>query len=74
MLLGSQRPFTSSQVLVHLDPTQEIVLSCDASAYGIGAVLAPQLAGGFKKAIGFAFWALSNAEKSIHKLKRKGYM
>ena len=36
-------------MLVHFDPTQEIVLSCDALAYGIGAVLAHRLAVGSKK-------------------------
>ena len=61
--LTSKRLLASSQVLVHFDPTQEIVLSCDASAYGIGAVLAHRLADRSKKLIGFASRTLSNAEK-----------
>ena len=48
-ILTSKRLPTYSNVLVHFDPGQEIVLSCDVSAYGIGAVLAQRLADGSKK-------------------------
>jgi len=30
---------SSAQVLVHFDPTKEVTLACDASPYGIGAIL-----------------------------------
>ena len=35
----SKELLTSLQVLVHFNPKLELVLACDASAYGIGAVL-----------------------------------
>ena len=56
---------------MHFDPTQEIILSCDASAYAIGAVLAHQLADGSEKSIGFASWTLSNAENKYFQVEKE---
>ena len=33
----------TSQQLVHFDPKLKLILACDASAYGVGAVFAHQL-------------------------------
>ena len=59
-------------VLVHFDPTQEIVLLCDASAYVISAVLAHRLADGFGKPLGFASQILSNVEKKYSRVEKEG--
>ena len=39
-LKNSKQLFLSSQLLIHCDPSKKIILCCDASAYGIGTVLA----------------------------------
>ena len=67
-----KRVLTSSLVLLLFDPTQEIVLPRDASAYGIGTVLAHRLAGGSEKPIGFASQTLSNAEMKYSQVEKEG--
>ena len=44
----SKQLLLSSQVLVQFDPTKEILLCCDASAYGIGAVLTHRISNGLE--------------------------
>ena len=61
----SKQLLLSSQTLAHFDPKLDIVLACDASAYGIGAVLSHRLADVTEKPVGFASRTLSTAEKNI---------
>ena len=67
-----KRLLTSCQVLVHFYCRQENVPLCDASVYGIVAVLAQQMADGSEKLIGFASPTLSNAENKYSQAKKKG--
>ena len=50
---SSKKLLMSSRVLAHFDPKLPIVLSCDASSYGIGAVLAHKLPDGSERPIGY---------------------
>ena len=68
----SKTALLSSKVLVHFDPSQEIVLSCDASSYGIGAVLSHRQSDGSDRPIGFASRTLSAAEKKYSQLEKEG--
>ena len=62
----------SSQVLVHFDPTLEIHLACNASDYGIGAVLSHLMPDGLEQPIGFVSRTLTDAEKNYSQLEKEG--
>ena len=61
---------TSAEVLVHFNPKLELVLACDASAYGIGAVLSHKMTDGSERPIGFASRTLSDAEKNYSQIEK----
>ncbi len=59
----SKRQLTTDRVLTHYDPTKSIILACDASPYGLGAVLSHKLDNGEEKPIAFASRSLAPAEQ-----------
>lgn len=61
----------SSQVLVHFNPQLPLVLSCDASPYGVGAVLSHLMPGGEERPVAFASRTLSKPEKNYAHLERE---
>ena len=61
----------SSEVLVHYDPDLPLKLDCDASAYGIGAVLSHTFPNGEEKPIAYASRTLSKAERGYSQLEKE---
>ena len=61
----------SSQLLVHFDPTKELLLACDVSGYGIGAVLAHRMPDNSEKPIGYVSRTLSTAEKNYSQMEKE---
>jgi hypothetical protein len=62
----------TDSVLVHFDRTLPILLECDASPYGLGAVLSHRFPDGSERPISFASRSLSPAEKNYSHLEKEG--
>ncbi|XP_065185812.1 uncharacterized protein K02A2.6-like [Sycon ciliatum] len=61
----------SEPIRIHYDPSLPIVVSCDASPYGVGAVLSHVLPDGSDRPVAFASRTLSSCEKNYSQLDRE---
>ena len=62
---------TSTKVLVHYDVNLPLRLACDASAYGVGAVISHVMKNDDEKPIAYASCTLTKSEKNYPQIKRK---
>ena len=67
----SKSQLSTSRLLVHYDLDKPAVLSCDASPYGLGAVLS-QVVDGVEKPVAFASRSLAPAEKKYAQIDKEG--
>ena len=67
----SKLKLKQSQILAHFDPTKPLRLECDASPYGIGAVLSIKDGNDYRP-VGFRSRTLSKAERNYAHLEKEG--
>ena len=70
--LWAKEVLSSEQVLVHYDPQKPLILSVDASPYGIGAVLSHLMEDGSERPVEFASHTLSGAERNYAQIEKEG--
>ena len=62
---------TGDQLLIYYDPNKPLVLSCDASAYGVGAVLSHMMPDGSERPIAFSSRTLTKSERNYAQLEKE---
>ncbi len=66
-----KQSLTSDTLLVHYDLHRDLRLACDASSYGLGAVLSHVMDDGQEKPIAYASRTLSSSEKNYAQIERE---
>ena len=61
----------SGRVLTHYDDELPLILACDASPYGLGAVLSHRMSNGEERPVGFASRTLTKVEKNYSHLDKE---
>ena len=62
----------STKLLVHYDPGKPLLLSCDASSYGLGAVLSHVMPDNSERPIAYTSKTLSSAERNYSQIEKEG--
>ena len=68
---ATKRLLTSSKVLVHFNPKWPITLACDASCYGVGAVISHVLPDGSERPFAYSSRTLTQSEKNYAQIERE---
>ena len=67
-----KKALTSDKLLVHYDSQKPLVLDCDASPYGLGAVISHIFPDGTERPVAYASRSMTPAEKNYSQIDREG--
>ena len=67
----TKKLLSSDALLVHFDPRKPIVLVCDASPYGVGAILCHRLSNGREAPVAYYSRTLSSAERNYAQIDKE---
>ena len=67
----SKSMLQSPQVLVHFESEKDIGLSCDASDYGVAAVISHRMEDGSDRTVAYASRTLKSAEKNYSQTEKE---
>uniref|UniRef100_A0A8C5PIS1 Gypsy retrotransposon integrase-like protein 1 n=1 Tax=Leptobrachium leishanense TaxID=445787 RepID=A0A8C5PIS1_9ANUR len=70
---SSKRKLLASRMLVHYDLQKPLTLACDASPYGLGAVLSHILPDGSEKPVAFASRSLTKTESNYSQIDKEAF-
>ena len=66
-----KQALVTSPALAHFDPTKPITLACDASPYGVGAVISHVETNGQERLVAFASRSLTKTERGYAQIERE---
>ena len=69
--IESKKRLMSAYLLVHFDASKEIIITCDASQYGIGAVMSHIMEDATERPIAFISRTLAPAEKNYSQIEKE---
>ena len=69
--MESNKRLMSADLLVHFYASKEIIITCDASQYGIGAVMSHIMKDKTERPIAFASRTLAPAEKNYSQIEKE---
>nr|XP_061834657.1 uncharacterized protein K02A2.6-like [Nerophis lumbriciformis] len=68
---ATKKCLQSDKLLIHFDDGKPLYLACDASPYGVGAVLSHRFTDGSEKPIGYMSRSLTVAERGYSQLEKE---
>ena len=69
---AAKEALQDDSLLVHYDESEPLILACDASQYGLGAVLSHTMEDDTERLVAYASRTLTAAEKRYYQLEKEG--